>query len=156
MRLRNANLSASRGVAYIWMLLTLVLLGLGIGQWATNYATQQQRYKEQELLRVGEMYREAIRRYCNNSPAGIEICPYRLEDLLHDPRQIQMTRYIRKVWKDPITNNSFELIKNTEGMIIGVRSSSTRRPIKQKKFLPYQQGFENANTYQDWQFRIKR
>ncbi|HCJ6672711.1 TPA: type II secretion system protein, partial [Acinetobacter baumannii] len=106
--------SSQQGAIYIWMLLSLLFLSLGIGQWSINYATLKQREKEEELLRIGLMYRKAIYQYYQNSPGGVKTYPEKLEDLLRDPRYLEVKRYLRKLEKDPMTSKDFLLIKNSE------------------------------------------
>ena len=142
------------GAVYVWMLVSLIFLSLGLGQWSINYATLKQREKEQELLRIGLMYRDAIYHYHANSPGGIETFPEKLEDLLKDPRSLETRRYLRKLEKDPITSLSFEIIRNANGQIIGVYSSSKKEPIKKAGFIVKLKHFENAKSYRDWTFYV--
>ncbi|OBY75084.1 hypothetical protein NG55_07830 [Acinetobacter gyllenbergii] len=134
------------------MLVTLIFLSLGLGQWSINYATLKQREKEQELLRIGLMYRKAIHKYYESSPGGVKEYPQKLEDLLRDPRSLEIRRYLRKLEKDPMTSLSFETKKNDHGQIIGIYSGLDKMPIKQKGFPAVLKHFENANSYRDWLF----
>lgn len=151
---RSFSLKSQQGAIYVWMLLSLIFLSLGVGQWAVNYATLQQREKEQELLRVGLVYRKAIYQYYQDSPGGIKTYPEKLEDLLKDPRYLEVKRHLRKLDKDPMTSTDFILIKNSDGQIIGVHSRSQKVPIKKTGFLPSIQKFENAINYEDWVFSM--
>jgi len=146
--------SSQQGAIYIWMLLSLLFLSLGIGQWSINYATLKQREKEEELLGIGLMYREAIYQYYQNSPGGVKNYPEKLEDLLRDPRYLEVKRYLRKLEKDPMTSKDFLIIKNSENQIIGIYSSSLKKTIKKTGFLPSIEKFKNAEKYQDWKFMM--
>lgn len=146
--------SSQQGAIYIWILLSLLFLSLGIGQWSINYATLKQREKEEELLRIGLMYRKAIYQYYQNSPGGVKTYPEKLEDLLRDPRYLEVKRYLRKLEKDPITSKDFLLIRNSEKKIIGIHSSSRKKIIKKTGFLPSLQKFEKTEKYIDWMFLI--
>lgn len=145
---------SQRGAIYIWILLSLIFLSLGIGQWSINYATLKQREKEQELLRVGLIYRNAIYQYYDNSPGGLKEFPEKLEDLLKDPRSLEVRRYLRKIENDPMTSKSFIIVRDDSGKIIGVHSSSEKQPIKKRGFLPSIYFFEQARSYKDWVFQI--
>lgn len=140
------------GAVYVWMLVSLIFLSLGLGQWSINYATLKQREKEQELLRIGLMYRKAIHEYYENSPGGVKNFPEKLEDLLKDPRSLETRRYLRKLEKDPITSLSFDIVRNTSGQIVGVYSKSDKETIKKKEFPMALKKFEQARTYKDWVF----
>ncbi|MFV5440455.1 type II secretion system protein [Acinetobacter oleivorans] len=154
-KLYNINTrSSQQGAIYIWMLLSLLFLSLGIGQWSINYATLKQREKEEELLKIGLMYRNAIYQYYQNSPGGVKNYPEKLEDLLRDPRYLEVKRYLRKLEKDPMTSKDFLIIKNSENQIIGIYSSSLQKTIKKTGFLPSLQKFEKVERYQDWKFMM--
>lgn len=146
--------SSQQGAIYIWMLLSLLFLSLGIGQWSINYATLKQREKEEELLKIGLMYRKAIYQYYQNSPGGVKTYPEKLEDLLRDPRYLEVKRYLRKLEKDPMTSKDFLIIKNRENQIIGIYSSSLQKIIKKTRFLPSLEKFEKVEKYQDWKFMM--
>lgn len=146
--------SSQQGAIYIWMLLSLLFLSLGIGQWSINYATLKQLEKEEELLKIGVMYRKAIYQYYQNSPGGVKTYPEKLEDLLRDPRYLEVKRYLRKLEKDPMTSKDFLLIKNSENQIIGIYSSSLQKTIKKIGFLPSLEKFEKVERYQDWKFMM--
>ncbi len=140
------------GFAYIWMLVIFSILAVTIGQWSVNYATLLQREKEQELIRIGSLYQAAIKRYYSNSPLGYPKYPTKLEELLKDERHSEVFRYLRRLEKDPMTNKNFEIIRNRDNGIIGIYSSSLKKPIKTKNFPEDFPAFEQANSYRDWKF----
>lgn len=140
------------GAIYLWLMLALLFLSLGIAKWSENYATLLQREKEHELLRIGLMYRDAIKSYYQNSPGSTKSYPEELKDLTRDPRYLEIRRYLRRLEHDPITLGEFAIIKNEMGQIVGVYSRSHKKPIKQKKFKQELRSFENAESYMDWKF----
>lgn len=146
--------SSQQGAIYIWILLSLLFLSLGIGQWSINYANLTQREKEEELLRIGLMYRKAIYQYYQNSPGGVKTYPEKLEDLLRDPRYLEVKRYLKKLEKDPMTSKDFLIIKNSENKIIGIYSSSLQKTIKKTGFLSSLENFEKVEKYRDWKFSL--
>ncbi|WP_228277587.1 type II secretion system protein [Acinetobacter dispersus] len=142
------------GAVYVWMLVSLIFLSLGLGQWSINYATIKQREKEQELIKVGLIYRNAIHEYYESSPGGVKNLPEKLEDLLKDPRYLDTRRYLRKLEKDPMTSLNFEIIRNTNGQIIGVHSISDKKTLKKRGFPIELKKFEQAKSYKEWFFTI--
>lgn len=154
--IRNGNmyLSSKAGFAYVWILGILIFLSLGIGQWAVNYATIKQREKEKELLIIGHRYQQAIKKYYENTPGGIKVFPSELSDLLKDPRHLSITRYMRKLEKDPITGEDFLVIRNIDHLVIGVYSRSDKEPIKKDGFNEYEASFKNSKQYNEWKFSV--
>ncbi|WP_228200684.1 hypothetical protein [Acinetobacter sp. BIGb0102] len=59
----GSRLFFQQGITYLWMLFFVFLLGLGLGKSLEIFSLMDQRQKEQELLYVGKIYREAIRQY---------------------------------------------------------------------------------------------
>lgn len=59
----HPHYSGQRGVGYLFMLLAVFLLSLGLGKTLEIYSTSAQREKEADLVYVGGLYREAIKDY---------------------------------------------------------------------------------------------
>lgn len=109
--------------------------------------------KESELLWRGTAYRNAIREYYINGPGTGRAYPRELKDLLYDRRLVRPTRPMRKLYRDPMTaDGEFEPVRNQSGDIIGVRSRSLVKPLKQAGFAPEYASFTNAQHYSDWKF----
>ncbi len=64
-------------------------------------------------------------------------------------------RYLRKLYRDPITNQDWVLIREPARGIIGVASSSTERVIKKDNFPDQLQDLVNKERYDQWQFVYK-
>ena len=143
------------GFAYLLVLLMVVLMGLGLGAAGTLWRTESQRLKENELLYIGEQYRQAINRYYN-APGPIKQYPKSLEALLLDTRQPTLTRHLRKLYLDPMTNNKeWGLVVDGDSEEIrGVYSLAPGEPMKQQGFALHQREFEDAKTYAAWQFVV--
>ena len=150
--MKNPKVFFQQGMTYLLMLFFVFLLGLGLGRSLDVFSLMDQRQKEQELLYVGKIYQEAIRQYYFSGQEKNKY-PSNLEDLLKDPRYIVTRRYIRKLYLDPLTNKDFLPIYSAEGGICGVKSSSKKRPIKIFFKEDDFQRFNNAKTYQQWEFR---
>ena len=142
------------GAAYLMLLLTIMAMGIGLVAVSEVWHTTLRREKEQELLFVGDQYRQAIGLYYAQAPAGnAQRYPVRLEDLLKDPRVPGTKRYLRKIFADPITGDTnWGLIRGPGGGIQGVHSLSIGQPIKQTNFRYADKAFENMKRYADWVF----
>ena len=77
-----------------------------------------------------------------------------LKDLLKDPRSLSKVRYLRRLYKDPMSDKDWVVSKDPTG-IISVASSSDAIPIKQGNFPKEFQAFEGKTKYSDWQFSRK-
>jgi type II secretory pathway pseudopilin PulG len=144
-------LGSERGAALMILLVAVTIMGLAAGIAGTTWKTVMQRAREQELLFRGDQYRQAIGSYyAAGTTAGNY--PLRLEELLKDPRYPGTVRHLRQLYKDPMTGDALELVRDSAGRILGVRSASTAKPLKTKGFDEKYVKFENAKTYRDWVF----
>lgn len=135
--------AGGRGVVYIMILMVLVIMGISTAVIGPVWHTEVGREKEAELLfRLAE-YRAAIARY--RADRGRP--PRELKDLLEDRSQLQVRRYLRKLYPDPITGKNdwkVDHIADRTGAILGIadiHSSSDREPIRTIK---------GKRTYKDW------
>ena len=143
-----------QGMVYLWALFLVFLLSLGLGKSLEVYSTALQREKEQELLEIGRLYRQAIHAYYLSSPGYEKKFPTQLSDLLKDPRYLTTRRYLRKLYLDPMTQQAFEPIYAPQGGMMGVQSTSRKQPLKQKGFMLYEEHFNRTQQYKDWQFIV--
>lgn len=143
----------SRGVTYVWTLLTVALIGAGLAVIGQMWHTLAQREKESDLLFAGEQIQRAIGRYYENTPAAAQRFPRKLEDLLRDERYPTLHRYLRKIYVEPITGTKrWGLVEYPGIGITGVYSLSERQPMKQGNFPPQFTQFAGAAKYSDWKF----
>jgi type II secretory pathway pseudopilin PulG len=142
-----------RGFTYVWVLLVVALLGLGLAAGMEMFATTMQRQQERELLAIGHQFRAAIARYRETrTAAGKQEYPATLDDLLLDPRFPDKRRYLRKAFVDPMTGRSEWGLVRVAGRIVGVHSLSERHPIKLDRFEPHDMTFRDKQKYSDWVF----
>ena len=142
----------SMGFTYIGVLAAVVIMGIVLGAAMEIWHTAMQREKERELLFVGNQFRQAIGLYYRVG----KTYPATLVELLKDPRQPAIRRYLRKVYRDPITGKAeWGLVLGAHGEIIGVRSLSEDHPIKVSGFTAANRGFEGAKKYSDWIFSYR-
>jgi type II secretory pathway pseudopilin PulG len=141
------------GLAYLAFLCLVAILGAVLALAGVIWSTEQQREKERELLFIGHQFRHAIALYYERSPGYVKRYPPDFKDLLRDNRQVAMARYLRRVYRDPMTLAAdWGVVRASDGGIMGVYSTSAGRPIKQANFAAADSGFENAGTYAQWRF----
>jgi len=140
------------GFTYLWVLISVALLGLGLTIGTQIYQTQKIRSKEQQLLFIGHQYRNAIQSYYQATPGPQKQYPSSIEDLLRDPRFTGMRRHLRQPYIDPITNEAQWGLIRVGDRIVGIHSLSNRMPIKIGRFEPQDAHFEGAQHYSDWKF----
>jgi type II secretory pathway pseudopilin PulG len=117
------------------------------------WETSRRREQEAELLFVGNQFRQAIGQYYAGSPSSDKHYPMSLEDLLKDKRSPNTRRYLRKIYRDPLTNSTqWGLVMAEEGGIQGVYSTAQGTPIKMTGFPTENADFEKTKSYTEWKF----
>lgn len=141
------------GFGYVMVLFLVAIASILSVRALENGGTQARREREEELLFVGSAYREAIRRYHDDSPGTAKEYPATLEALLLDPRTSTRRRPLRQLYRDPMTGDArWGLVLDAAGRVTGVYSLSTAVPLKRGGFDPALAGFAKASSYQDWKF----
>lgn len=148
--MRVSKAGQQRGFSYLWVLLLVALMGIGLTVAAEIDATAAQRDKEQQLLAIGRQFRTAIERY--HEASNVKEYPASLDDLLVDPRVPGVRRHLRKVFADPMTGRAEWGLVKVAGRIVGVHSLSERQPIKQANFEADDFGFAGRSKYSEWVF----
>lgn len=147
------NSSSERGFAYLWTLMLVAFMGIGLAIGGDLYATSQKRDKERELLFVGHQFRAAIERYVKANAGGVQgVYPASIDDLLKDPRFPSVQRHLRRLYRDPITGRSEWAPIMQQGRVVGVHSLSEQLPIKQDNFDEGDTSFRHKQRYADWKF----
>ena len=147
----RSSFARQRGVTYFWALLMVLFITLGLGKLLENVAMTNKRNRETEMLYTGNLYRGAIRQYSQSTPVGAKPYPEKLGDLLRDPRYPVIRRYLRRLYPDPVTGKAFIPITAPEGGVMGVHSTSLRKPVKMAGFPKDQTAFSSARSYQQWE-----
>jgi type II secretory pathway pseudopilin PulG len=141
------------GFVYFALLAILAVLAIGLAGLATRWSDRVQREREQQLLRVGRLYAEAIAAYHHGSPGSDKTWPREIDDLLLDPRMLGTVRHLRAAYTDPmVPGRPFGLLRAADGTIRGVRSTSTARPFTQTAVDLGVTTLAPAPRYADWQF----
>jgi type II secretory pathway pseudopilin PulG len=146
------------GFTYVALLVAIVIIGISLGAAGKYWSHVMQREREEELLFRGDQYRLAIERYyvanCPKSagPCLQSILPQSIENLLSDDRFPQAKRHLRQHFKDPMTGEDFELVKDPLNRIAGVFSKSEKTPFKTTGFPDQYTSFEGKTAYNEWKF----
>jgi len=148
----RARVLKDRGFVFLWVLITVALIGLALATAAEIYRTQRKRDVEVELLFVGQQFRLAIERYYEATPGPQKRYPTSVDDLLRDPRFPGARRHLRRLYRDPTTgSDEWGLIRLGSG-IVGLHSLSEQTPLKVDNFEPSDASFTGKDKYSDWKF----
>lgn len=141
------------GFTYLAVLFLIAVSAAALAATGIVWHQAGQRQKERELLFAGDQFRQAIRLYYERTPGGVKRYPQRLEDLLADPRQPALQRYLRQIYRDPMTKEkNWGIVRAPEGGIMGVYSLSQEAPLKTGNFRQVDKAFENKSKYAEWRF----
>ena len=118
-------LKKEAGFTFVWLLLALVLLGLGSQQVFVSVAREELSAKTRQQARLLKTYNDALQAYYLASPGTEKRFPMELQELLLDQRMIQTTRHLRKLYGDPLQpglapTQAWGLIRNGKGQISGI------------------------------------
>jgi type II secretory pathway pseudopilin PulG len=142
------------GFTYLGVMVIITIISIAATAVVQVGELARRRAAEAELLHVGRQYIKAFLEYELYTPEGNgNRAPARLEDLLRDPRQPGVRRYLRELYPDPITGKAdWQLIRAPGGGIMGVRSASCAPTIK-RSFPHGDFMFLDGQTrYCDWTF----
>ena len=143
------------GFTYIAALFAVFLVGLGLTVTGMSWSDYNQRENEEDLLAKGMEIMNAIEEYKKDRG----VYPKNLEVLLSSSKGLNPKRYLRKIYKDPMSKGGkldFEVIMGPEkAYVMGVRSSSTEEPFMKVGFPEQLLDFEGASSYSKWEFVVK-
>jgi type II secretory pathway pseudopilin PulG len=145
------------GFTYLGLLITILLMTSAAAAVGSVWELGNRREKEVELLFIGDQFRKALAGYYRDGTSEADRYPKQLSDLVKDPRNLATRRYLRKIYRDPITGTTdWGLIRNASGGliggIVGVYSKSEREPLKQANFALVDEGFAGKKKYSEWVF----
>jgi hypothetical protein len=119
------------GITYLAVLFFVAASSAMLAAVGTIWSHERQRQKEEELIWIGNQFRQAIALYYHRSPGTVKRYPAKLEDLLEDHRHLNVARYLRRIYRDPLTGKAeWGLIPAPSGGIMGVHSLSHAKPVK--------------------------
>ena len=142
----------SRGVTYVTVMFAVVLIGITLAAVGKHWKMIVQREKEADLLAKGIEIQDALALYSATKKIGRilpgEMYPQSLVELTRPPKP-----FLRRVYQDPMTGGDWEFLRAPTGGIMGVRSKSKLKPIKEGEFPLAVRHFEGRRTYRDWMFQ---
>lgn len=142
-----------RGFTYLAMLFAIATAGAVLASGSVVWHTEAQREREKELLRIGNEFRYAIGLYYHRSPGSVARYPEKLDDLLRDDRHLTLQRYLRRIYRDPMTGTrEWGVITSPQGGIMGVYSRSDGTPVKTSGFEERDAAFSGKLRYSGWAF----
>ena len=169
-----------RGFTYLSVVILVAIIGLVGAATLRLGVTMQRAAAEEELLRIGAEFSDALQSYAAATPAGQPTFPPSLNELLKDPRFPQVRRHLRRIYVDPMTGKpEWGLVRAginkpgtpgavpgamptgapptssmsaQEGGIIGIYSLSSAEPIKIGNFPQRFVSFEGKAHVSDWKF----
>ena len=147
--------ASERGFTYLALLVIVAIMGILLTAGSQAWQQAAQREKEKELLFVGDQFRKAIGLYYQRTPGAVKRYPMRMEELLLDPRYPAKQRYLRKIFRDPMTGESkWGMVRAPEPEVgfIGVYSLGSEVPLKTGNFRMADQAFVGKMGYAEWQF----
>lgn len=148
----NRRATVARGFTYLGLMFLIAVLAMTAAMASVVWTQVRQRDNELELIYVGLQFQSAIENYARRGKGTEAAYPRKLEDLLADTRDLQIVRYLRKLYLDPMTASpSWGLIRLPDGGIVGLHSLSRQRPIRQGE-LAEGLAFPLARNYQQWRF----
>ena len=143
---------SNKGFTLVGLAVIIAITGIVLATVARVHSTITKRDMEEELLFRGDEIKDAIDAYFKIG----NTYPGNFEELLKDPRGVNPKRHLRKIYKDPITNGEWELIKDkAERIIIGVKSKSEKEPLKKDNFPEEYNAFAGKTKYSEWEFISK-
>lgn len=152
----RAGSESQAGFTLVAMLLLLALMMLGLSLAGPQWSQQLRREREQELLRVGSLYAQALARYRDMAPGSLKQYPARLEQLTLDTRFVGVARHLRELYPDPIDpSQPWGLVLDAEQRIVGVYSQSKQAPLAQGPIERPGLRLAPALRYSDWEFVAK-
>lgn len=141
-----------RGFSYLMLMIAIVVMGLVMSVAARQWKVMVQRELEADLLAKGIEIQNALALYSASMKAGRvmpgEVYPRTLADLTRLPKP-----FLRKVYGDPVGHGEWEVVRAPTGGIMGVRSKSRSKPIRQQNFPLVVRHFQGKPTYYDWVFQ---
>jgi len=141
-----------RGVTYLFLMFTIVVIGLSTTVAAKQWKAMVQRELEADLLYKGIEIQNALALYSATMKAGrvttVEVYPQSLAELTRLPKP-----FLRKTYMDPMSHGDWEYLRSPTGGIMGVRSKSRGTPFKKHDFPQVVRHFEGRPSYHEWIFQ---
>ncbi len=146
-------MNGEKGFTYPAALLLIIIVSVSLMVVQKQWSTIMKRDREKELFFRTSQIIGAIESFYQNSPGGSQHYPRDLKVLLKDNRFPGLKRHLRKMFKDPMTEDGgWGIVYDGKGGIKGVFSRSQKEPIKKAGFPEEYKSFENKKKYSEWKF----
>jgi type II secretory pathway pseudopilin PulG len=110
------------GFTYLWVLVAVALIGIGLAATGEVWTTSARRAKIEQADWAGLQYLQAIGSYYESAPLGANVYPDTLEALLADGRGPITRRHLRALYRNPFSEDGrWEPVRAADGRISGVR-----------------------------------
>jgi type II secretory pathway pseudopilin PulG len=140
--MRSGDARPVHGFTYLALLIAVALIGLGLAAASEVWSKTVERQRLQELGWIGQQYVQAIGSYYEATPGlVVKTFPKSLEDLLEDKRYVVKRRHIRRLYPNPMTNQTdWIVIAAPQGGVRGVKAlirenASDTRTAEEKVFV---------------------
>ncbi|OTG74019.1 hypothetical protein B9T26_07735 [Acinetobacter sp. ANC 4169] len=133
---------SQQGMTYVFFLWFILIYGILLGSYIEVTSTQAKRLKEQDFIYTAELYVKALENYYKDK----QTLPTDIKQLLCDGTTYPCKRYLRQLYKDPLTHKTFIYIYDEQNQIIGVKTSAESEIINKK----------TIDKYNSLEFTIKR
>lgn len=111
-----------RGFTYLWVLVAVALIGVGLAATAEAWVTSGRRNKLAQADWAGAQYAQAIGSYYEFTPGIAKAYPSNLEELLDDRRGPVLRRHLRSMYRNPFSiDGTWDLVRGGDSRIHGVR-----------------------------------
>ncbi|MFN0317291.1 MAG: type II secretion system protein [Burkholderiales bacterium] len=150
------NCAHDQGYTYIAALFCIAILSAGLAVVGEVWHSASVREKEKELLFAGDEFRRAIAaHFADKKDADpAKRFPKTLEELLDDSG-LPARRYLRKIYRDPMTGKAeWGLVRLPQGGITGVYSLGAGAPHRRANFPKGYESFASAQSYAGWVFGV--
>lgn len=138
---RGVGSRAQGGFTYLWVLVAIAVLGIGLLAVSEVWATSARRQKLVELQWIGAQFTQAIGSYYQSTPGAAKVYPKTLQDLIEDRRYVTVRRHLRTVYANPFTGKpDWELVVAGDGRVRGIRVTVPGENGTSVKEFAYQPG----------------
>lgn len=133
---------SQRGFTYLWVLIAISVLGIGLAAVSEVWATSVRRQKLAELEWIGAQYMQAIGSYYESTPGAGKSYPSSLQELVEDRRYVTMRRHLRAIYANPFSGKpDWEVVvAASDGHIRGVRVTLPGEALSSAREFVYQPG----------------
>lgn len=110
------------GFTYLWVLVAVTLIGIGLGATSEVWVTSDRRARLAQADWAGAQYAQAIGSYYELSPGGARAFPATFDELIVDRRTPVVRRHLRSLYRNPFdAQGRWEVVRGGDSRIRGVR-----------------------------------